>query len=104
VQTHTSPKFTLAYENTSLLKNTDFTSYYSVDYNILREKIAEDVKRMSEELSCIDGEYITDFKIISNGVTVTEYSNGSKVLVNKTEQPIEFEGITISAKDYKVIN
>lgn len=104
VQTHTSPKFTLAYENTSLLKNTDFTSYYSVDYNILREKIAEDVKRMSEELSCIDGEYITDFRIISNGVTVTEYSNGSKVLVNKTEQPIEFEGITVSAKDYKVIN
>ncbi len=104
VETHTSPRFTLVYENTELLKDTDFTEYFSVDYKILRDRIAEAIKYMNKKLSLFDGEFIIDYQILSDGVSNTVYSNGYSVLVNKTKQAYEYGNIKVSPMDYVVIN
>ncbi len=103
VETHTSPRFTLAYGNVAWLKNSDFTQYYSVSYEILRDRIAEDLANLQRDLACVDGARLTDHQILADGVTRSGFSNGVQILVNKTDAAYTFEGNTVPAMGYTVL-
>lgn len=102
IESGTTPTFLLSYDNTSILKNTFYTSYFSVDYKILESDILESYEYVENVFSKTGGTALTSHKIIANNVTVSTYDNGVSVYVNKSGNDFIAEGITIPAMDYVI--
>ena len=98
----TTPTFLLSAKNTSELKNTAYTAYYSIDYEILKKTILESYDYVNKVVTATKGTAVVKHEIIAEGVTVSAYGNGVKVYVNKTDKDYEADGITVKAKDYTI--
>lgn len=98
----TVPTFLLSYGNTSSLKKTAYTAYYSVDYKILRESIIESYKYVDKVVSATNGTNVINHEILSDGVSVSTYKNGAKIYVNKTDKDFAAGEITVKANDYAI--
>ena len=46
---------------------------------------------------------ITDHQILEDGVRVTTYEDGTKVYVNYTYNEYSGNGVTVPARDYRVV-
>jgi hypothetical protein len=46
---------------------------------------------------------ITDHVILADGVTMTVYEKGTRVIVNISDFPWDYDGVTIGAYNYMVI-
>ena len=92
----------MSYANTSALKGTEYTAYFSVDYEILKNSILESYKYVDKVISKTEGSAVVEHEVISEGVTVSTYANGAKVYVNKSQNDYSANGITVSAMDYMV--
>ncbi|MBO4733607.1 MAG: hypothetical protein J5662_03930, partial [Clostridia bacterium] len=102
IESGTVPTFLLSYDNTSNLKKTVYTAYYSVDYEILKESLLESYKYLDKVVSATDGTCVVRHEILSGGVTVSIYKNGTKVYVNKSDEDYITEEITVKASDYAI--
>lgn len=100
VESGTVPTFLLTYENTTLLKKTKHTEYYSVDYKILEDTVKNAYDFVSEYAEATSGAYMTSHSIVKDGVAVCEYSNGVKVYVNRTDADFMFDSVTVPANGY----
>ena len=99
----TVPSFLVAYQNSTALKKTAYTQYYSVDYEILKNDLKKAYEFLSPYLKNTDEAYMTGHKLLNNGVSVSYYSNGSAVYVNKTETEFKTGNIVIPAKAYLAV-
>lgn len=89
------------YEDNALLKETDYDYLYSIHYGNWLNTAAEDYAKLSEVMQGLEGQLITDHE--RNGdVTKTTYEDGTQIYVNYADIEIEWEGITIPAKNYVV--
>lgn len=102
IESGTVPTFLVSYANTSALKGTEYTAYFSVDYEILKNSILESYKYVDKVISKTEGSAVVEHEVISEGVTVSTYANGAKVYVNKSQNDYSANGITVSAMDYMV--
>ncbi|MBR4762305.1 MAG: hypothetical protein IK086_06680, partial [Clostridia bacterium] len=102
IESGTVPTYLLSYKNTSMLKKTDYTEYYSIDYEILKKSLLESYEYVNKVITATDGSGIMKHEILAENVTVTTYKNGAKVYVNRSDKPYEENGITVNAKDYTV--
>lgn len=98
----TVPTFLLSFKNTSSFKGTNYTEYYSVDYEILKDNILESYKYVEKISDAIGGCELVKHEIIAENITVSTYSNGKKIYVNKTDLDYKADGITVKAKDYTI--
>lgn len=102
IESGTVPTFLLSYDNTSKLKITAYTEYFSVDYEILKEEVIDSYKYVEEVVSKTKGTSIKEHKILAKDVTVTTYENGTKVYVNKSDNDYKENGITVKTMDYLI--
>lgn len=71
----------------------------------LRESVAK-IKEAAEEYAThADRQlvYMSRYDYLDSGLEVATYEDGSRVVGNFTDSPIEFEGVVIPALDYKVL-
>ena len=96
------PSFAGISEKDSSLIETSFNWLYGTTYDVWKEnakKVFKDYNDVYKELyNCQIINHISD-----NGISVTEYSNGTKIYVNRRDEEALFEGVTVPAKGYKVI-
>lgn len=102
IESGTTPTYLISFDNTSALKSTAYTEYFSVDYDILKAEISDSYKYIEKAYSKTNGSSITAHKILGNNVTVSIYENGSSIYVNKSGNDFTAEGITIPAMDYVI--
>ena len=102
IESGTTPTFLVSYDNTSALKGTEYTLYFSVDYEILKNEILESYKYLEKVYSKTNGSAVVGHKVLANGVVVTTYENGTDVFVNMSEDDFSVNGVTISAMDYLI--
>ena len=100
VETGAVLSYTFATDNTDQLKNSDFSHYYSLDYNVWKEEISKNYNSISIIQESLSSENIIKHSYLTDEVTCTEYSNGTKVIVNYSDSPYKFNGEKISAKGY----
>ncbi len=86
----------------STLIETSFNWLYGTTYDSWKEKAKKVYKEYNEIYGDLYNCQITRH-LSDKGVSVTEYSNGTKIYVNRREEDASFEGLTISANGYKVI-
>lgn len=102
LQSATVPTFTVAYGNVSLLKVTEHTEYFSVDYGVLKEQIKESCNFLKEAYSAIDGSSMISHEIIADGVSMTKYENDVCIYVNFNDTEAYAGEIKIPAENYVI--
>lgn len=102
IESGTVPTFLVSYDNTSALKGTEYTAYFSVDYKILRNEILESYKYVEKVYSKTNGSAVVGHKVLTDDIAVTTYENGTEVYVNMSEKDYMANGITIPAMDYVI--
>lgn len=94
--------FKWIYEDNSVLKETDYDSLYSVNYEAWMDQAIETYKRINDEMGYLQGEEMVSHEIILPDVVKVTYSDGSIVYVNYTDDEVTVDGILVGAKDFTV--
>ncbi len=93
------------YADNSVLKETKFDQLYSVNYKGWIEKSIEDYGNVNEVLGPLQKVPVSKHEFVgdSDRIVRVTYQNGTKVIVNYTEQDVTVDGLTVGAKSYGVI-
>ncbi|QLY39539.1 hypothetical protein HF295_01145 [Hujiaoplasma nucleasis] len=94
------PSFILTKERPSLLKGTDIEYIYSSQFEVWESSIISEYDFINGALSHVQGEMIVSRRVPSLGVVVVEYSNGVEIIINYTQNDIDYEGLTIQSLNY----
>jgi hypothetical protein len=98
--------FSFMAEETVELQETKFRQFYANEYDKWVGDADTLYKRFSADFAGLYGQAITDHIILSPGVTVTVYEDGTRVVVNRSDNPWNYnrEGrsIVIKADSYIV--
>ena len=95
--------FKWIYEDNSILKETDFDSLYSVNYEAWLDKAVSDYKRADAVLGSLRGQTITKHEIISDKVVRVTYEKGTQILVNYSRADAVVDGQAVSAGSFAVV-
>jgi hypothetical protein len=95
--------FTFMHESPEILQTSRFLTFYANQYSTWADTAERVHREFAEQVGDIYNQFITDYVILSHGVSVTTYENNVRVAVNKSNAPFTYEGRTIPAKDYIVI-
>lgn len=76
-------------------------TYYASVYQKIREQIADTSSQTSAFFSAISSAMLVSHEIMQSGVSVSEFSNGIRVYVNKTSADVTVDGITVQARSFR---
>lgn len=96
------PKFTLCAKNVDVLQNTEFSYYFSIQYDALRDTIFNVYKEYRDGFDKIKSREIVSHNILQKNVFETRYANGSMVIVNYNKYPVTVKGLNIEALGYHI--
>ncbi len=95
--------FKWIYADNSVLKETDFDSLYSVNYNSWIDKAIEDYKKINDVLAPLNGQTIIKHEILSKGAVRVTYEKGTQILINYSDEDIKIAGRSVEAKGFAVV-
>ena len=98
-----SVSFTLSWEPTEKLAYSDTAAYYSTAFDLWRGDVMEIWQELLPYLKATRGQKITGFETLKDGVTVTCYENGTRVLVNNTDGDYEGYGASAAARTFVLL-
>ena len=98
-----SISFTLTWEGTEALARADTAAYYSTAFGLWREDVLSVWRELQPYLRATAGQFITGYEMLGNGVSLTAYENGTRVLVNNTDRPFVHEDRTVEARSFLVL-
>jgi len=85
-----------------VLQNTEFSYYFSIQYDALRDTIFNVYKEYRDGFDKIKSREIVSHNILQKNVFETRYANGSMVIVNYNKYPVTVKGLNIEALGYHI--
>ena len=95
--------FSFMTEETSELQETKFRQFYANEYSRWGGDADALYKKFVKDFDGLFNQEITDHVILADGVTMTVYENGTRVVVNINDLPWNYNGVTVGAYNYIVI-
>ncbi|MCL2879239.1 MAG: DUF5696 domain-containing protein [Treponema sp.] len=95
--------FSFMAAETAVLQETKFKQFYSNEYGKWSGDANALYQKFSEDFSGLYIQAITDHKILAPGLTLTQYEDGTRVIVNAGEINRNYENYTIAANSYLVL-
>ncbi|MCR5585330.1 MAG: hypothetical protein K6F63_07875 [Lachnospiraceae bacterium] len=95
--------FKWIYADNSVLKETDFDSLYSVNYNSWIDKAIEDYKTVREVLSPLSDQTIIKHETLSKKTVRVTYEKGTQILLNYSDQDVVIDGQKVAAGSFAVV-
>jgi len=95
--------FSFMTEETAVLQETKFRQFYANEYDKWVRDADDIYKRFTADFGNLFNQAITDHEILSSGVTMTSYEDGTRVIVNASDNSVNFYGRYISANNYVVL-
>ncbi len=99
-----NPYFRLTKLSSEELNETSYDSLFSSEIDDWKDEVVNVYKEFNEKLSFTADNYMTKHEIINKDLVRLEYSDGSQIYLNYSDSDIVYEGNTIKAMDYLVIN
>lgn len=94
--------FSFYAEDTDLLQGTEYMDFFGANYDDWKEMANGYAVRYEKEMAGLNNKYITEHRILADGVTATVYEDSTVVYVNKSTDVYTDDTITIPARDYVV--
>lgn len=102
-ETGAYPKFILTAKNVDVLKDSDYSYLYSVQYPLLKEQMQEVYRECGEIRAVIGTSEITGHRCLGEGVYRTLYATGTAVTVNYNLYDVSLEdGRIVAAEGYLI--
>lgn len=93
-------QYTLTWETTALLKDTDYAWINRGRYSDWEQTIREQASSAAAALTPLAGVAMTGHERVSFNVYRTTYADGSCVVVNYGSEPAAVDGVTVPAMDF----
>ncbi|HKM35618.1 MAG TPA: DUF5696 domain-containing protein [Lachnospiraceae bacterium] len=91
-------------EDSFTFQKTLYTQYFATEYAAWKDRAVEIYNRYNQELGHVFNQEMTDHKQLTDKVSLTTYQDGSKVYVNYSFEDYKTsDGVTVPARDYKVL-
>ena len=94
--------FSFMKEETSELQETKFRQFYANEYDKWAGDADALYKKFTADFGNLYRQKIVNHLVLSPDVTVTEYEDGTKVLVNASDFDTSYNGVDIKADSYKI--
>ncbi|MBQ7359087.1 MAG: hypothetical protein IJW63_03210 [Lachnospiraceae bacterium] len=95
--------FTVMNETAFILQKTLYTQYFGADYSAWHDRMIDIYTRYNEELGHTFNQRMADHEWVTEKVACTTYEDGTKVYVNYGYDDMTVAGVTVPARDYKVV-
>lgn len=102
LESASAPTYTIIGSEYDVVKDTPLDILYGATLGSLESSIEKEVKEYREFYAKTEGK-IAKHVIVSNEIRVVEFENGCKIVINYDNSPVEYEGYTIEAMNYKLI-
>ncbi len=104
IESNAQPKFSLMYENSSLLTGTEQENYFAVDYSYWKDQIGFYYNEYRNFYDKTKDAKIVDHEIVDRNdkLRVVTYSNGVKAYFNYSDLDEVLDGVTVPAFSYLV--
>lgn len=102
IESNAQPKFTIMYQNSSLLTGTEQEHYFAVDYHYWKDQIGFYYNVYSEFYNAVKDATIVNHEIYDRNdkLRVVTYSNGVKAYFNYSDLEEVIDGVTVPAFMY----
>ena len=97
------PAFLLTKEPPVELRNTNSSYIYTSEFSVLEEKILRYDREIGEVLRQVEGAGITAHAYLTDRVVRVEYENGVKLVINYGDGDYAYQGESIPACSYSLI-
>jgi hypothetical protein len=95
--------FSFMSEETAVLQETKFRQFYANEYGKWSPDANALYQKFSADFAGLYDQAITGHAVLSSGLTMTEYEDGTRVVVNCGEIAATYGGVVISARGYAVL-
>jgi len=95
--------FSFMSEETSVLQETKFRQFYANEYDKWVGDADVLYQQFSKDFGQLYSQAIVNHRILSHGVTITEYEDGTRVVVNISDNAWNYNGRNIDANNYIVL-
>ncbi len=102
LESGSAPMYTIIGKEYKDVKDTPLDILYGSDLSALEKSIVKEVKAYREFFAKTEGK-ILKHTIVSKDLRVVEYENGAKIIINYDDNAVEYDGMTIDAMSYKLI-
>lgn len=102
IESNAQPKFTIMYENSSLLTGTEQENYFAVDYEYWKDQIGYFYELYRDFYNAVKGATIVNHEIYDRNdkLRMETYSNGVKVYFNYSDLDEVIDGVLVPAFSY----
>lgn len=97
------PYFMWSYQDSRVLKDTPFHYLLSIGYKTWLDTAVSLYEELNRILQPLQGQTIANHRQLSERVYETTYENGTRIIVNYRNEPVEIDGRLIDAKSYLVM-
>ncbi len=102
IETGAGLQFCFMEAETFDLQDSRYTKYFSSDFRVLKDDATILYNKMKTDFGHLNNQFITDHQKIAKGVYMTQYEDGTQVIVNYNERAYTHKGNDVPAKDYFV--
>jgi hypothetical protein len=95
--------FSFMTEEAAVLQETKFRQFYANEYDKWINDADALYQRFTRDFNGLFNQNIVAHKILAAAVTVTEYEDGTQVVVNSGDIPWDYQGVRVAADNYTVI-
>ena len=103
IETGAQPKFTISAKNVDALKDSTYSYYFSIQYDLLKEEIKAVYDAYAEAMEAIGTTEIVNHTMLAQDVFLTEYAGGAQVVTNYTFSEFDYNGTKIAGNDYLIL-
>lgn len=100
IEAGAAPRYVVSYENSDVIKYSGMNEMYSVKYELYKEEAKEFYAELSEALGDVVNVAMINHEILDDDVRKVTYENGVTIYVNRSDNNVEVDGITIPAGWY----
>lgn len=97
------PSFVITKEPSYILASTNSNNYISTQYVDYEDLIVETYAKVNDALKDVIGSDWVSREVITDGVIVNEYENGTRIVINYTDAEIQYDNNTVDALQYLVL-
>lgn len=96
------PAFVVAQAQSYMLEDTPLSEMFSVCFDDWQESIVEQYSYLASALNAVEGEEITEHRMVAPGLARVSYENNIQIYVNYNAENVTIGDITVPARSYLV--
>lgn len=97
------PVFELTWQNSSLLRETEYAMLFSSQYTTWEDSVKKEYQEVNKQMGPLQRLSITNHRMISENLFETDYSDGTRVVVNYSDADVMVDNIKVPALDYRMV-